>query len=79
MQLHNKCSMKKSEIKMCDDFVWKIITPSKAREVFDSGLFPVYALYEDDSEGLVENYEDLETYQRRGLKFGIEVGFIYNK
>lgn len=58
-----------------DGFVWLIIT-SKVKEVFSSGLFEVYALFDDNSDTLVESHQDLEKFMENGCKFGIEVGYI---
>lgn len=59
-----------------DGFVWHVISRSKAEEVFISGLFDVYILYDDDTEGAATSIEDIHSAERRGLRLGIEVGFI---
>jgi hypothetical protein len=56
-----------------DGFVWLVVT-DKARDVYASGLFDLYALYEDGSESLVGSQEDLEVCLEWGLDIGIEVG-----
>jgi hypothetical protein len=63
------------ETKINDGFVWLLVT-DKAKEVYMSGLFDVYALREDGSETLIEEYEDLMLCLEDGVDVGIEVGHI---
>jgi len=65
------------DCKIVDGFVWLLIT-EKAKEVYVSGNFEVYALHDDGSESLIEEYDQLIEYQNQGLDFGIEVGFLPN-
>ena len=58
-----------------DNFVWLVVT-EKAKEVFSSGLFDLYVLYEDDSESLVEKHADIDYALECGLSIGIEVGHL---
>ena len=58
-----------------DNFVWKIVT-HKAHAIFASGLFELYVLYDDDSEGLIEDLEDLTLALKEDRDIGIEVGQI---
>lgn len=58
-----------------DNFVFKIIT-HKAKEILASGLFELYVLYDDDTEGLIEDLEDLNLALEEGRDIGIEVGQI---
>lgn len=58
-----------------DGFVWLLVT-EKAKEVFNSGLFSLYILYEDDSESLIQDFEDLDKALEYGLDIGIEVGHL---
>ena len=58
-----------------DNFVWLIVT-EKAKEIWNSGLFSLFILYEDDSESLIEEYEDLDNALSNGLSIGIEVGHL---
>ena len=58
-----------------DNFVWKIVT-HKAKEILASGLFELYVLHDDDSEGLIEDLEDLNLVLEEGRDIGIEVGQI---
>jgi hypothetical protein len=59
-----------------DNFVWKLVTIEQAEFIFSLDLFPLYALYEDDSESLIENYDEIKEYTDNGCSLGIEVGFI---
>jgi hypothetical protein len=58
-----------------DNFVWLLVT-EKAKDIWNSGLFELYILHEDDSESLVDCFEDLDEALSNGLSIGIEVGFL---
>lgn len=58
-----------------DGFVWLLVT-EKAKEIFNSGLFSLFVLYDDDSEALIEEFEDLDKALENGLSIGIEVGHL---
>lgn len=60
-----------------DNFVWHVLTESEAKQAL--GKVDVYALYDDDSESLIESETEIETHIRRGGYVGIEVGFIDDK
>ncbi len=77
MQLHNKCKAMK-RVKVCDDgFVWHVLTEVEAIRAF--GQVEVFALYDDDSEALIENEDEIHTHIRRGGYVGIEVGYMDDK
>lgn len=61
--------------KTADGFVWLLVT-EKAKDIWNSGLFSLFILYEDDSESLIEEYEDLDNALANGLSIGVEVGFV---
>jgi hypothetical protein len=58
-----------------DQFVWLVVT-EKAKEIYLSGLFDLYALYDDDSETLITGFTQLSEALENGSDIGIEVGFI---
>ena len=58
-----------------DGFVWLLVN-EKAKEIFNSGLFSLFVLYDDDSEALIEEFEDLDKALENGLSIGIEVGHL---
>ena len=58
-----------------DEFVWLLVT-DKSREIFMSGLFDLYILYDDDSETLIEGYSQLLEALENGIDIGIEVGHL---
>jgi hypothetical protein len=58
-----------------DNFVWLLVT-EKAKDIWNSGLFELYILHEDDSESLVESWEQLDEALSNGLSIGIEVGHL---
>lgn len=55
-----------------DEFVWKVINADYARKIYDLNIEPIYRLYEDDSESLVE---DVSEITEDGV-YGIEIGFL---
>jgi hypothetical protein len=59
---------------MKDGFVYLVVT-DKAKEIYTSGIFELYALYEDDSESLIESHEQLNEALEQGLDIGISVGY----
>jgi hypothetical protein len=59
-----------------DNFVFKIVT-HRAKDIFNSGLFSLYELYDDDTESLIEEIKDLNLALERGNNIGIEVGHIH--
>jgi hypothetical protein len=58
-----------------DGFVWLVVT-EKAKEVFQSGLFELYVVREDESECIIRTYEDLATALNSGNYICIEVGWL---
>jgi len=36
----------------------------------------LYAIYYDDSESLIENYDEIRSTFAKGIKVGIAVGFV---
>ena len=57
-----------------DGFVWKIITPDEAKCIFSSKGLPIYKLYDNDTESLIESFEEIEEMFYKDLQIGIEVG-----
>lgn len=57
-----------------DGFVWKIVN-EQAKEIFNSGLFPLYELMDDDAESLIGDFDHLNECLEHGTPIGIEVGF----
>jgi hypothetical protein len=51
----------------------------KAKEIFNSGLFELYVVYSDETESLIETFEDLDMHLSNGMDVCIEVGFITKK
>ena len=58
-----------------DNFVWLVVN-DKAKEIFNSGLFSLYELFEDDSEMLILTPEHLNKALESGNDIGIEGGHI---
>lgn len=60
-----------------DGFVWLDVS-DKAKEIFNSGLFELFILHEDESESLVqptpEGWMEMDTAMANGLKIAVEVG-----
>lgn len=55
--------------------VWLKVN-EKAKEIFYSGIFELYVLNENNTESLIETFEDLEFNLAYGLDIAIEVGKI---
>ncbi len=58
-----------------DGFVWLLVT-NKAKDVFQSGLFELYALHEGcehETESLIVTIEELNECLENGMDIGIEV------
>ena len=65
----------KNQIRVVDGFVWLLVT-NKAKQLLDTGLFELYVIYEDGSEGLVLEPETMDRALECGLEIGIEVGWL---
>lgn len=50
----------------------------EAKRLFENGL-PVMRLYQDNTEGYVENLADLEEHEKAGGMFGIEKASLYSE
>lgn len=74
MHLHNKYNAMKRVKITEDNFVWHVLTEAEAKRAL--GQVEVYALYDDDSEALVQSEQEIEAVIHRGAYVGIEVGFI---
>lgn len=59
-----------------DHFLWHVLDVKTAKAVFKKGTEPIYKLYLDDSEGMVESLEDIIEYD--DILYGIEIGFLDN-
>ena len=64
--------MLKLKITKEDRFVWKVIDANYAIKLYNLNIEPIYRLYEDDSESLVENVSEIT---EDGV-YGIEIGFL---
>jgi hypothetical protein len=65
-----------NEIINTDGFIFMKVN-DKAKEIWNSGLFDLYVVYSDDnSESLIETFEDLDMYLSNKMDVCIEVGFI---
>lgn len=57
-----------------DGFIFMIVN-DKAKEIWNSGLFELYVVYSDDTESLIETFENLDMHLSNGDDVCIEVGF----
>ena len=55
-------------------FIYLLVT-DKAKEIFSSGTFELYLLYQQDTD-LVEMQGDIEYAHENGINIGIEVGSL---
>lgn len=59
--------------KKCKDgFVWLVLSREQALQVWDQEIFELFKLYDDGSEGAVDNREEILTHQGQ---FGVEMHF----
>lgn len=63
-------------MKIVNNFVWLLVTHKKAKRIFTSDLFLVYALHEDGSESLCESLDDIDRAHELGEDLGVEVGYV---
>lgn len=59
---------------MKDGFVYKLVTADKAKKILYQNLFELYAIYDDDSESLIETLSDLDRAIEQNNEIGIPVG-----
>lgn len=59
-----------------DGFVWLTVNSDKAIEIWQTDMFNLFILYDDDSEGMIESKVDLDNAIAREMQIGIEVGQI---
>lgn len=59
-----------------EGFVWLELTNEQAVLCIVSGLFEVYARFDDESETLVETLEEYIELSEVGIPFYLEVGYI---
>jgi hypothetical protein len=56
-----------------DGFLWGNVT-DKAKEIFNSGLFDLFAVNYDDSDYLIEDFNTLNELLDNGRGIYIEIG-----
>lgn len=61
-----------------DNFIWKIVGQEEAEIIFTTNLFCLYLLHDDESESLIETFDEIKSIAENGDKIGIEVGFLKN-
>lgn len=66
-----------STMKIVNNFVWLIVT-EKAKDIFHSGIFELYILYDNGAESLITSYDEINEALENGLDIGIEVGHLNN-
>ena len=59
-----------------NNFVYLLIEDSKAKDLFNLGIFDLFILHHDNSESLIESVEDIDMAINSDLAIGIEVGHI---
>ena len=64
-------------MKIINNFVWLIVT-EKAKDIFHSGIFELYILYDDGTESLITSYNEINKALENGLYIAIEVGHLNN-
>lgn len=61
-----------------DGFIWLIIDADTAKAIFNDGNREIFALYNDDSEGEITKFEDIDFMESTGIPIGLQVGFIHS-
>lgn len=61
-----------------DGFIWLIIDADTAKAIFNDGDREIFALYNDDSEGEITKFEDIDFMESTGIPIGLQVGFIHS-
>lgn len=56
-----------------DGFLWGNVT-DKAKEIYNSGLFDLFAVNYDDSDYLIEDFNTLNELLENGRDIYIEIG-----
>lgn len=54
-------------------FIWAVLDRQEATEKFLNNE-PIYVLYDDGTEALIETYEDFGTFRYIDKKMGLEIG-----
>lgn len=64
-----------------DGFVWRLLTLEQAKAFFNADIDSLYALFEDDTESLIHDIEEIDEYNSKDyvVEFGVEVGFTNYK
>jgi hypothetical protein len=62
-----------------DKFIWKVVTAAQALAIMREDIFPLYALFENETESMVCDQEELKQYIKDGVELGVEVGFVNYK
>lgn len=58
-----------------DGFVWLTVESEKeALKIWNSGIFTMFRLYDNDAEGEIESGEEVMEAIEKGIPIGIEVG-----
>jgi len=65
-------------IKMKDGFCWWDVTDN-AEAIYNIGAVELFILYDDDSESLIDNEEELFEAKSLNLRIVMELGYIQKK
>jgi hypothetical protein len=61
-----------------DGFLWGIVT-DKAVDIWELGLYPLYVLYDEGTEAMVETIADIEEAFSNDMDIAIEIGYVEQK
>ena len=64
-------------LKTQDNFLWGNVT-EKAKEIFSTGLFELYAVYYDGVDYLIEDFNELNEILENGQNIYIELNNLKN-
>lgn len=57
----------------CGRFIWRILTPDEARHLWFNGKGDLFQIYDDGTEGMIDNEEQLNTCISEGCDIGVSV------
>tara|TARA_R110000868_G_scaffold9795_1_gene48204 strand:- start:7446 stop:7748 length:303 start_codon:yes stop_codon:yes gene_type:complete len=63
-------------IKFKDGFSWLVLTPEQALKSLSNNCFSLYAIFDDETESLIESLDELAEAMEQGTPVGIELGFL---
>lgn len=54
-------------------YYWRVLTPDEARHILYNGKCELFVVYDDGTEGMIDDEDQLSDYIRRGFTIGISL------